>query len=149
MILEDVVADLVTRFRAAVTPVRVFDGPNPNAAQSETFVAVGSTGEDEDGITVDLELSDLGPGTWVDETGEIVCSAWSWSGGTDLAARRAAAVDLAVACVNAVRADPQLTGLLPKPGRADASAVRVRTLQTDKGALCRASFTVAYSHLST
>jgi hypothetical protein len=148
MILEEVVSRLVTMFDAAVS-VRVFDGPVATAASNETFVAVGSSGEDEDGIVVDLVLSDLGPGGWVDESGEIVCSAWSWSGGTDVASRRAAAVALAVTCANTVRADPQLSGLLVKPGRADVSAVQVRSQQTDKGALCRASFTVAYSHLST
>lgn len=149
MILNDVIAALKTSFDAAVSPTEVHDVPSPNLVNLKRFVVIGSEGEDADGATVDLVPSTLGPGTWTDETGDIVCSAWSAAGGTDLAARRNEAAADAEACVAAVVADRTLGGLLEGAGRATVSALRYRSVQTPKGAFCRFSFTVSYGHLNT
>lgn len=149
MILHDVIAALVTRFDAAVTP-SVYDGPVPPAVNKQDYVLVGSAGEDgEDGATVDLELSDLGPGNWHSETGDITCSAWSWSGGTDVSARRSTATQLAEDCAAAVHTDRTLGGLLDGDGLAQVGAFQYRAHQFAEGALVRVTFSVTYSHLNT
>lgn len=149
MILNEVIAALASRFTTAVTPTLVFDVPSPNVVNNDSFIVVGSDGEDDDGATVDLVPSDLGPGTWHDENGDVVCSAWAAHGGTDLAGTRDTAAQLAEACVAAVRADRTLGGLLEGAGRATVSALRYRSVQTPKGAFCRFTFTVSYGHLNT
>lgn len=148
MILDDVILALVARFGTAVT-APVYDGPVPAAVNKGDFVLVGSTGEDDDGGAVDLELSTLGPGTWLEEVGEVVCSCWSWSGGTDLPARRAAADALTAACVTAVATDRTLGGLLVAPGLAEVTAIRYQPRQTSEGAICRFTFSVLYRHVNT
>ena len=148
MILNAVLLALVSRFDGAVA-APVYDGPVPAAVNNGDFVLVGSTGEDEDGAAVDLELSEMGPGTWLNETGEVVCSFWSWTGGTNLPARRAAASALATACAAAVAADRTLGGLLVAPGLAEVSTIRYQPRQTSDGAICRFTFSVLYRHVNT
>lgn len=148
MILNSVIASLVTVFDTAVS-VDVYDGPVPTSVNKSDFVLVGSTGEEDDGAVVELALSDTGPGTWFDETGEVVCSVWSWSGNTDLAARRVAAAANAVACINAVKANRTLSGLLVAPGLAEVSVLNYQPRQTSEGAICRFTFNVSYRHLVT
>lgn len=148
MILDDVIAALVAKFSTAVD-VPVHDGPVPTSVNSGEFVLVGSTGDDEDGAAVDLGLSSMGPGTWTDEAGEIVCSTWSWGGGTDLAVRRSAALGLAVACADALAADRTLGGLLQAPGLGEVRTFRYEPRQTKEGAICRIVFSVDYIHVNT
>lgn len=147
MILGDVISRLVTLYDAAVTSV-VYDGPRPDAASQSRYVLVGSDAEGDDGATADLEPSTTGPGTWWDERGEVVCSAWSHYGGTDLATCRSQALSDAEACLAAVHADRSLNGLLVTPG-ATTSGVSVSARQTQAGALVRVTFTVAYQALVT
>lgn len=149
MILNSVIAALVALFDAAVS-ASVFDGPKPAAVNKGDFVLVGSNGEEGDvGATVDQSLSDLGPGTWLEEVGEVVCSFWSWSGGTDTAARRTAAFNLATACADAVAADRRLGGLIVGPGIAEVSALSYQSQQTADGAICRFTFSVTYRHTNS
>jgi hypothetical protein len=150
MILDAVLLRLVALFTAAVT-VPVYDGPFPPAVNSPQFVLVGSTGEQgDDGASVEFELSELGPGTWHNETGQIICSAWAWDGGTDVPARRAEAEAAAMACIGAVWADRTLGGLLHGAGIAQATGIRYQPQQTDRGAICRFLWTVTYTqHLNT
>jgi hypothetical protein len=148
MILNDVIAALDVLFTAAVD-VPVFDVPDPSVINNDRFIVIGSEGEDDDGATVDLTESTLGPGGWLDETGEVVCSVWAASGGTDLAARRNAAATLTEACVAAVRNDRELGGLLVGAGVAGVSSLRYRLVQTPQGAFCRFSFSVSYQNLNT
>lgn len=147
MILAEVIDRLVTVFDAAVA-VDVYDGPKPEAVNKPQFVVVGSSGDDEDGAAADLTPSDTGPGGWLDETGEIICSAWSWSGGTDVATRRSEALSLAESCLSALHADRTLGGLLVVPG-AVTSTLRYEARQPESGAIVRVSFTVAYTALIT
>jgi len=149
VILNDVIAALSTRFTTAVDPTPVFDVPTPNVVNNAAFVVIGSEGEDADGATVALVPSSMGAGDWFDEAGEIVCSAWAQVGGTDLAGTRDTAAELAEACIAAVHADVTLGGLLVGAGEAQVSALRYRSMQTDKGAFCRFTFAVTYGHLST
>ena len=147
MILGDVISRLVTLYDAAVTSV-VYDGPKPEAVNQARYVLVGSDAEDESGATADLSPSDTGPGNWWDEFGEVVCSAWSHYGGTDIATCRTQALSDAEACIAAVHADRSLNGLLNTPG-ATTSAVSVSARQSQTGALVRVTFTVAYTALIT
>ena len=149
MILHTVITTLTTTFNAAIVPT-VYDGPVPAAVNATDYGLVGSTGEDgEEGATADLTLSDLGPGTWHDEAGEVVCAFVSWSGSNDVVARRLAALNMASACADAVHADRTLGGLLTEPGLAQVSAFRYGAHQFKEGALVRVTFTVTYSHLNT
>ena len=147
MILGDVITRLVTLYDAAVTSV-VFDGPRPDAASQSRYVLVGSDAEGDDGASADLEPSTLGPGTWWDERGEVVCSAWSHYGGADLVTCRSQALSDAKACLAAVHNDRTLNGLLLRPG-ATTSGVTISARQTTSGALVRVTFTVAYQALVT
>lgn len=147
MILGDVISRLVTLYGTAVTSV-VFDGPKPEAVNQPRYVLVGSDGEGDDGASADLEPSTTGPGTWWDERGEIVCSAWAQYGGTDLATCRSQALSDAEACLSVVHADRSLNGLLVTPG-ATTSGVSISARQTSTGALVRVTFTVAYQALVT
>lgn len=147
MILGDVIARLVTLYGNAVTSV-VFDGPKPEAVNQPRYVLVGSDGEGDDGASADLEPSGTGPGSWWDERGEVVCSAWSHYGGRDVTTCRTQALADAEACLAAVHADRSLTGLLNTPG-ATTSGVTVSARQTSSGAIVRVTFTVAYTALVT
>lgn len=147
MIIGEVISRLVSLCGAATTSA-VFDGPRPESANQPRYVLVGSDAEGDDGASADLEPSDTGPGTWWDERGEIVCSAWSHYGGTDLATCRSQALSDAEACLAAVHADRTLGGLLLRPG-ATTSGVTISSRQTPSGALVRVTFTVAYQALVT
>ena len=148
MILPDVIARLVALFEGAVS-VPVYDGPKPEATKQPQFVVVGSSGvEGEEGASFEFTSSSLGPGTWLDEAGDIVCSAWSHYGGTDVATRRSEALGLAESCLAAFHADRTLGGLLTVPG-AVASGLRHEAVQDATGALVRVSFTVAYQAIVT
>jgi hypothetical protein len=147
VILLEVMDKLTVAYKAAVqTPVLE---PSPEVVNNKRFVVVGSEGEDDDGATVDLTPSEMGPGTWTDELGAVICSAWAQTGGTDKAKMRAAAGADAEACVAAVLADPTFGGLLVAGNRATVSAIRYRAMQTEKGAFARFSWTVSYGHLNT
>lgn len=147
MIANQAIDYLGTLFATAVS-VSVYEG-QPTAVNDRQFVVVNSTGETgEDLTTVRLEPSTLGPGTWLDESGEVACSAWSWSGGTDMSARRAEALSLGASCVTAVQADRTLGGLLVGPD-AVVSELRLEATQFKEGPLARVSFTVAYQALNT
>lgn len=147
-LVGSIVDHLVSLFTGAVA-VPVIDGPRPEAVQLPRYVLVGSDGESEVGASCDREPSSLGPGVWWDETGSVVCSAWSSYGGSDLPSRRAEALSDAEACVASVEADRTLGGLLLRPG-ATTGQVSVSAVQTASGALVRVTFTVGYrSTIST
>lgn len=148
MILNEVIARLLTLFRANTT-FPVVDGPVPAAANQSDLVLVGSAGEDEPGGIITRELSDLGPGGWRNEIGEVVCSVFSWRGGGDLPARRAAALDVARTLVDAVEADRTLGGLLRGPGVSTVGEVIYEPRQTEQGPIVRVQFSVTYQHLDT
>ena len=145
--LPDVIAALVTTFDGATT-AQVFDGPVPTSEKPTDYVLVGSTGEDEDDASADFELSPMGPGDWYDETGAVECSAWSWTGDTDITVPRAACIATFEACRDAVAANRTL-GVLPLNGLATVTGMRLRQQQTSAGAICRAVFTVTYRNTLT
>jgi hypothetical protein len=147
MILGDVISRLVTLYTAAVTST-VYDGPKHEALSHGRWVLVGSDAEGDEGAAAELTPSDTGSGDWWDEAGEVVCSAWSHYGGSDIVTRRTEALSDAEACLAAVHADRSLNGLLNTPG-ATTSGVTVSARQTQTGALVRVTFTVAYQALVT
>lgn len=136
---------LVTLFTAAVT-VPVYDAGSLVGDDAGEFVTVGEPGENGDTATSELVLSSMG-NDWHEESGEVPCMVTVWSGDTAIAPLRASAKTLLDALVAAVRADPDLTGLLIPPGRADVTAVRLREGQTDRGLLVEAGFTVTFTAL--
>lgn len=144
--VDEVIAALVARFTAALPDVRVFDGPPATTTPMRDWLIVGSDGDDGDAAEVDQAESSLGPGGWVDESGEVTCSAWSFSGSTDVATRRAGALAVVEACEAALSADPSLGGLLVA-GRARSapSRLRLNEQQVSGGALARVVFTVTYT----
>lgn len=147
---------LVTVFTAAMpTDVQVFDGPMTYTTPPKRFLLVGTDGGEDgggatdDGSTIRQELSDLGPGIWRSEAGEIVCAAWAWSGDTKFVPLRTAIAEITDACETAL-ADRTLAGILPHPSfGVEFGAVRFREEQTPNGAVARAVFTVSYSALLT
>lgn len=147
---------LVTVFTAAMpSGVQVFDGPMTHTTPPKRFLLVGTDGGDDgsgandDGSSIRQELSDLGPGTWRAEDGEVVCSAWAWSGDTKFEPLRTAVAAITDACETVV-ADRTLGGILPPPAfGAEFGTVRFREEQTPSGAVVRAVFTVTYGALLT
>jgi hypothetical protein len=142
--VNSAVAYLVTLFGTA-TGKTVYDGPRPASTAGTDFLLVGSAGDDDDAISVNQELAGLGPGSWQQESGEIVCSAWVLSGSTDLATSRAAAVADYEACRAAVGADRHLGGLLVAEALAQVSGLRLSQRQTKDGVIVRALFSVNYT----
>lgn len=152
----DVRSALVDLFTETLD-VKVFDGPQSRAAVPKSYVLVGTdggdTGQGEDGgdfATTSQELSPMGPGTWRDETGEIVCSLWVWGGSTTFAPLRASATAVLDSIELALRSDRTLGDLLaPGGGYAELGSVRIREDQTENGARLRAVFTVSFRALLT
>lgn len=143
--MDAVLLALVALLDAALD-VPVYDGPRPTSAADPAYVLVGTDGTaDAQGVSVELGLSDIGPGDWTDHAGEVTCSVWSVSGDTDMAATRAAAQNLLDACRAAIAANPTLGGLLEVGGLAQVTRAELQQIQTGDGALARITFTVAYA----
>lgn len=149
VVLGQVITALVSTFTTANPTATVIDGPRPTSDRATSFILVGSTGDDDDDATTDDTLSALGPGTWHDENGEVFCSAWAWSGDTDIVTVRTSALGLYRACRDAVAADRTLGGALPLAGLAQVTRARLRQQQTSEGALVRVVFSVTYSTILT
>jgi hypothetical protein len=129
--------------------VPVYDAGEMVGDDPGAYVTVGEAAENGDTATAEQTESPLGDPGWRDETGEIPCVVEVWEGGTDIAPLRLTARPLLDGCVAAVRADPTLGGLLPAPGTAQITSLRLREGQTDRGALVQAGFTVTYTALLT
>lgn len=137
--------------------IPVIDGPvTGKTTLPKAYVLVGTDGGDtgrgenaDEGATSNQVLSNMGPGTWRDETGEITSAAWVWSGNTGFSDLRATAKNILATLESALWADPQLGGLLVKPGFTGFGEVRVREEQGENGAVVRATFTVPYQALIT
>lgn len=147
--LADVTDALVAAFTAAL-PVPVFDGPQAQRPTDPQFVLVGASeidGNDGEEASSNSNRSDMGNGGLREDTGEVTCSAWAWSGDTDLAALRRQALGLVDRCQDVLTAAPQLGGALPFGYYADVGSVRIRQEQTGSGALARVTFSVTYTTL--
>lgn len=130
---------------ATVPGAVVFDAPQPTSRTLKKWVVVGSASDDQEDATATQAESSMGPGGWVDETGTITCSAWSFSGSTDAAARRREALELLEACEASLAAHRDLDGLLvPGFARTAPSTVAIQQRQTDGGSIARVIFTVSY-----
>lgn len=151
-VLPAVIAALVAAFDAVIE-APVYDGPVILGDRPTSYIQVGSavngipgtgTATDESS-SFSLELSDMGPGTWEQETGEIPCAAVAGTGDPDVVAARAVAFALFEQCRAALRADRTLGGVLPLNGLALIGAGSLSQLQTTEGAVASVSFTVPYS----
>ena len=149
--LPGVITALVALFDAALD-VPVFDGPIVTGDRPTGYLQVGSavngipgtgTSTDEQS-TFNLELSDMGPGTWEQETGEIPCAAVAWSGDTEIVAARTAAFALFETCRAALKGDRTIGGALPLNGVGLIGAGSLSQLHTTEGVVASVSFTVPY-----
>lgn len=154
--LWDVQARLASIFTTAAPTAKVFSGPRSRSGSApRTFVLVGSDGGETglestvDGLSATQQFSSLGPGTWRHETGEVICSAWAWSGNTTIDSARAALQALLTACEGAVDADPTLGDLLADPDVAEFTGHGITESQTSRGPFARVVFTIRYGALIT
>lgn len=144
---------LVTAF--GVVDADVFAGPRPKSANPKRYVLVGSDGGEtgvestEDGLTAEQTASALGPGTWRDETGSILCAVWAWSGNSSVTTDETDARVLFDACEDALAADRSLAGLLIAGGLAELASISVRESLLRSGPYVRISFGVNYGALIT
>jgi hypothetical protein len=129
-----------------------YDGPLSSTTLPETFILVGTDGGETghgndavDGCVVAQELSPMG-NNWRDERGEITCAAWAHGGSTDIVPLRQLVTILVDVVEVRLQTDRSLGGAIdPRLGRAEFAGMRVRELQTPKGAVVRAVFTVSYT----
>lgn len=144
---------LVTQF--AITTADVFPGPRPRGVNPKRYVLVGSDGGEtgaestDDGLSADQTPSELGPGTWRDETGSIVCAVWAWSGNSTVTADETAARALFDQCEDALAADRTLGGVLTATGAAELASLSVRESLLKSGPFVRIAFGVNYGALIT
>lgn len=152
--LGAVIDALVAKFTGALS-VPVYDGPQPVASSARQFVQVGASQElGNDGVEAESSLSlselDFGTGAFRDEQGSVTCSVWVWGGSSWSKDMRDAAQALLDECEAAVRADPQLGGVLyGEPYRAEVGSAHMRQEQTANGYLVRIVFAVTYTNLLT
>lgn len=151
-----VVQERLQQLLTAAVPAKtiVYRGPRTRSNVPKRFVLIGTDGGEfglganDDGMSAEQAPSASGPGTWRDESGEIVCAAWGWSG-DDLETVRTDVQALFAGCEGAIYADRSLGGLLPSTGRAEVTGFGIRETQTDKGPVVRVVFTVSYGALIT
>lgn len=126
-IVEAVVTVVTT---AVGSSAQVFDGAWSTVPDGD-YVAVGWTPDDQFASSAQ---------TWAaqgnrsrDEAITVPCYIDSYSGDTDVAARRTVAFNLLGLIETAVRADPTLGGAVPRSLPAEITEIRERHEQTDKG----------------
>lgn len=153
-----VVDALIAGFTVAVKPigdgpdaVRVIDGPGNVVPSSQRYLLVGATDIGDlsaDAVTTTRAWSDLGPGSWLEETGTVYSSVWVSTGGDDQATSRDVAEAVVEACAAWLAGDPYLGGLLlDDGGHAYVSTSSGRPSSTERATGWRTVFTVTYSTL--
>lgn len=127
----------------ALSDRRVVDGPQASGDASPDWLFVGSDSDfpDEDTDAAVVEQSLMAFAKVKQEDGEVICSAVSVRGDTDVAAARASAYATVSAAEDALRADMQLGGLVM---HAFVSSHRYIPVITQSGAKVRVVFTVTY-----
>lgn len=140
--LPGVITALVALFDSTLD-VPVYDGPTVTGDRPLSYVMVGSAEDESASLT--FELSTLGPGTWHDEAGEVVCTIASGSGGSDAATARATALALLEQIRDAITADRTLGGALPLNGLGLVGRASLTQMQTSEGVMALVSFAVPYS----
>lgn len=140
--VDSVVTALVAGFAAALPGVEVADGPPVEAPGAVDLVFVGhDQSPDADSvITIGQEWANLAC-TSRYETGEIPCCVLSQTGDTDIAARRARAMQLLAACEVRLRADLSLGGVVMTSQMTSAVA---HEYQNGDGSAVVVPFTVTY-----
>lgn len=153
-LLWDVQASLVTLFQAAMPAgVKVHRGPRGRTANQKQYVLVGTDGGttgvesgDDSAMSAEQQQSDKGPGGWRDESGQVTCSVWVWTGSSKADVPRADAQALYEACEAAVYGDRTLGGLTRL---SEVTRVSIREEQTSNGPVVRVVFAVDYLALIT
>lgn len=140
-----IVVNLINALRSsqALAGVRVFDGPEIDQSFPGDAVIVGDDGGEGDDMvagSVRNTYATVGAMRMYEE-GTINCVLFSWTGGTDIAARRVRAYELLSAVDTAIRTDTALSQSCLFAGL-DSSTPTYR--QTDAGAVVVIPFTVTY-----
>lgn len=121
---------LVSTFTAALPTARVIDGPFTTVPDGD-YLTVGST-PDGDTTTGQQDWASLGNRARNEQI-DVPCYCDSYSGSTDVAARRNAAFAMFAAAEDALRTDPTLGGVIPNPGWAQIGTYSERQEQTEAG----------------
>lgn len=132
----------------------VFEGPRPKGTAPKKFLIVGARSSlvDESGPASRSaqQPAATGDGSWREEAGEIDCVAAAWSGVEDLEPLRDAVIAIVDICEIALKAHPQLDGLLvPADYQAEPTAFEITEARTTKGPYVEAMFTVSYGTVLT
>lgn len=150
--LNNVISALVDRWTALAVSggtldgTLVFDGPPVTPASTMDLLIIGDDGGQDSGDQSTFEQ------VWVDlactrreEYGEVLCSAISSYGGTDVRSRRDRVDVLLTACENDLRSDQTLGGVVYS-----ATFIRAAStgMQNTAGAAVVTPFTVRYRALA-
>ena len=134
---------LTALWTAALTTVRVADGPQANSDATADWLFVGADGDapDEGMEGASVDQSWMAFAKTMQETAEVTCAVVSVAGDTDIPSLRARAYAILASAETALRADPLLGGLVMQ---SYISAHQYMPAQTTQGAKARVVFTVTY-----
>lgn len=134
---------LTAMWKAALPTINVVDGPQVNADPSNDWVYVGFNGgsPDEFNEGATAQQSWMAFARVKQEDGQVTCAVVSRAGDTDVPTLRARAYGFVSAAEDALRADPQLGGLVMDSFVSDH---RYSPVQTKQAAKVRIVFTVTY-----
>lgn len=153
--LSAVIDALVSTFSQGIADADVFDGPLAQFPSAKRFLLVGADelgGNDGVVFQTSTQRSPLANGEFLDESGEVTCSAWAWTGSTTESAwkpTRDAAFELVNECDALLEADPTLGGVLALGHYLELRTQRGLQMQMENGLLVCVRFTVVYSALVT
>lgn len=127
---------LVQLVTVSLPGVRVEDGPWLNRPEEPDVVVVGWTPDEGTAVEMADTIAGLGSSA---ESYDVTCLASSWSGETDMAARRARVDAMVEAVRGGLRIDHTLGGVVT---RARVGTVSLDQFQTDAGCEAAVVFTV-------
>lgn len=135
---------LVALWQLALDEVWVSDGPAVGNEAAMQFVEVGHSDNNDEAVRTETSPEGLG-GDRNRETYSIYCSATAMDGSNDQSTVRLSAFNLYQACIEAVAADPTLTGAVL---RALPGEFTVRQYATNQGIACNITFAVSVTAFS-
>lgn len=146
--VHDAITALVAALEAdaGVTALAtVIDGPLLTGDTPATAVFVGYSGDPSDGMAATANWTQTWAGLGAgrrDEQFDVLCAVVSWSGDTDVAARRQAVLAAFDAVATALRAALNIGLGLPQPTIAELAVADLYQEQTSAGLQARIPFAV-------
>lgn len=146
--VHDAITALVAALEAepSVTALAtVIDGPVLSGDAPETAVFVGYSGDPGDGMAATANWTQTWAGLGAgrrDEQFDVLCAVVSWSGETDVAARRQTALAAFDAVATTLRATLNIGLGLPQPTIAEMAVADLLQEQTAAGLQARIPFVV-------